>query len=462
MNRKFSILAVVLTVLTLMTSCLKDSTTSTTTYDDAAITNFTLGTLKRIMHTKTKYTKVDSTYQTTVSCSSYAFTIDQDKGLIYNLDSLPVGTCTDKALVTISAANSGVVMLKSFTSDTLYYYSSSSDSLDFSKPRVVKVRASDGSWTRDYTVDVRVHTETVDSLYWDDMNVCQDLAELDSMRALVFGDEIIAYGMKNKVGKAYVTNVKDGSKWREMALPSTAYPTMATDSTMLYLLADGKVYSTTTTTADFECQCEDNDLEMLVTASRSEVYALSKDRKIMVSRDYGETWNVDATDDDYSLLPERDICGVWFESDTNEDIDKVVLMGNRAEVKDSCCVVWSKVVDISDPDETQPWMYQPFYSNQWHNGPALDHFSITEYGEVIAMIGGHGLGTCKETGFDTIYISYDCGQNWERDSRFYMPEAYKTDSSSFAIVADSNNYLWLLCGGTGQVWRGHLSQMVWK
>jgi len=157
-----------------------------------------------------------------------------------------------------------------------------------------------------------------------------------------------------------------------------------------------------------------------------------------------------------------EVSGMLLYAKTNDEIDKVILIGNRAEVKDSCCVVWSKVVDNGNYDYTQQWMYQPFYANQWHNGLALNHLSVTPYNDGILMIGGKGLGTCKASAFSTMYFSRDDGQNWWKDSRFFLPPGFDSDLESFAMVTDADDYIWILCGNTGQVWRGHLSQLTWK
>ena len=29
------------------------------------------------------------------------------------------------------------------------------------------------------------------------------------------------------------------------------------------------------------------------------------------------------------------------------------------------------------------------------------------------------------------------------------------------MTVDENQYLWIVCGGSGQVWRGRLSQLGW-
>ena len=58
------------------TSCLKGNDDEGTTYDDSAITAFSLGTLKYTKHAKTK-AGADTIIHTTLNASSYKFYIDQ-------------------------------------------------------------------------------------------------------------------------------------------------------------------------------------------------------------------------------------------------------------------------------------------------------------------------------------------------------------------------------------------------
>lgn len=148
-------------------SCLKSNDTETTYYSDTAISSFTLGTLNRYVTTKAKDGVTDSTYKTTVAGSKYDFYIDHVNRKIYNLDSLPYGTDASKVLVTVTAKNSGQVFIKSLTGDTLRSFSNT-DSLDFSKPRELRVYPYSNSSNdyRAYEVTVNVHKEPTDSVYW--------------------------------------------------------------------------------------------------------------------------------------------------------------------------------------------------------------------------------------------------------------------------------------------------------
>lgn len=105
----------------------------------------------------------DSTYATTIAGSNYKFYIDQAAGKIYNADSLPVGTKISAALASITAKQSSPllwVLKGKDNKDSLAYYSSS-DSVDFSKPKEIRVYNNDYSAYRTYTITVNVHKEVL-------------------------------------------------------------------------------------------------------------------------------------------------------------------------------------------------------------------------------------------------------------------------------------------------------------
>ncbi|MDP4277342.1 MAG: DUF6242 domain-containing protein [Bacteroidota bacterium] len=92
--------------------------------------------------------------------ASYVFNIDQFKGEIYNVDSLPYGSKVDYLLPTISFQSSNG---KVYINDTTLW-SSSSDTLDFTNPLKLTNTSSDGTLTRKYIIHVNVHQVDPDSV----------------------------------------------------------------------------------------------------------------------------------------------------------------------------------------------------------------------------------------------------------------------------------------------------------
>jgi len=155
MRRIFRVFCEFLVVTLTLTSCLSSSDSETTTYNDMAIKTFTLGTLNRYLHTKSS-TGADSIYKTTYAATDYKMSIDQIGHRIFNVDSLLKGTDLSRVICNVATVNNGIVYVKSLTSDTLVYFMTGTDSIDFTQPRQFRVFASDGSGSRDYTVSLNV------------------------------------------------------------------------------------------------------------------------------------------------------------------------------------------------------------------------------------------------------------------------------------------------------------------
>ena len=148
-----------------MTSCLKgEEETDLSSYDDMAIIAFEITSVNRTLH-KTSSTGTDSTYTSTISSGLPFFTIDQYQKQIYNTTPLPEECDLKKVLVRITAKNNGEIVIKSMTSDSLFYYNLS-DSIDFSQPREVRVYALNGSGFRAYTVDMRMSATGTTTMQW--------------------------------------------------------------------------------------------------------------------------------------------------------------------------------------------------------------------------------------------------------------------------------------------------------
>ena len=158
MKRLYSLLIIASAAVSL-TSCLSNTDDEVTYYDDTAITAFSLGTINRYNHTTTKDGTSDSVYVTKITGSNYKCYIDQVNALIYNPDSLPTDCDLEHVVCTISTKNGGVVMLTEknmWGEDSLTYYSST-DSLDLSSPKAVRVYSNRGDNYKVYTLAISAH-----------------------------------------------------------------------------------------------------------------------------------------------------------------------------------------------------------------------------------------------------------------------------------------------------------------
>jgi hypothetical protein len=88
----------------------------------------------------------------------YTFNINQFTGQIYNLDSLPYKSYVDYLLPSITFQSTDG---KVYMNDSLW---ETKDTIDFTKPVILKNNSADGKWTRTYTINVNVHKVDPDSM----------------------------------------------------------------------------------------------------------------------------------------------------------------------------------------------------------------------------------------------------------------------------------------------------------
>ena len=167
MNKHISALFALIVGALMMTSCLKSNDSSEIVYNnDTAITAFSLAAVNRYIHTTSK-SGADSVYKS-VYTYPVSFSIDQYNQTIYNTDSLYADCDLKHVLISVSTKNSGVAVIKSLTSDSLKTILST-DSLDFTQPREVRVYSQDGKSYRAYKVTMNKHQVATDQILWEKM-----------------------------------------------------------------------------------------------------------------------------------------------------------------------------------------------------------------------------------------------------------------------------------------------------
>lgn len=469
MRKQLLSLASFALAITTLSSCLGEST-SYTYYNDAAITAFKLGTLKRTLHTLKKTDGTDSTYVGSLDCSGYTFYIDQNEGKIWNADSLPTGVNISKAVCTITTKNSSSAALKSLTSDSLSWYSSS-DSIDFSSDRVFRVYNTNGTAYRTYSVQVNVHNEEADSCVWTQLPVNSQITNFTEMKAISDGSKIYLFGIKDGKLMLTTTPVNDGYVWSDVVTPAIGEVSLGTDALKSMIMKGGRIYTVNGSDVlasdngeDWELVALDSGLSQLVAASTANLYALSSDNKLMMSSDNGKTWTEETLDDDAKLLPVQNIAYSCRALRTNASADKVVIIGNRSSEEfpdDTTAVVWSKVDEYSDGARKNAWNYVEFTADNKHKAPRADNWQVVTYDDNIKAIAGNSTNGSTNA-LSHIYHSGDDGITWLNDSVMTLPKDLSSSETSFAMVADGVNSVWVICGSTGQVWKARINRIAWK
>ena len=347
MRRFFPPLVLLCAAVSLLASCLNSDNEEVVYSDDVAITAFSIASADMTVHT-TSSKGEDSTYVTSnTSLSAYKFVIDQAKGEIYNVDSLPQNIIASKLLVNCSTKNNGIAVIRSIEKPDSANYISSSDTLDFSNPRTICVYSASGKYTRDYTVKVNVHQQDGDEMVWQKKAVVSELAALTSMRAFQMGSALYVLGENEGNTLVYRAQPEDGGVWTLVAtLKANASLNTLVHNGNMYVLDDGSL-KVSADGINFNTVIESAPISRLVAQSSVALYGISGDGKMMSSVDNGQTWNNDEMDFG-TIIPSRDIdyCTVNYPSVPNTEC--VVITGNRdlaAYPDDSTAVVLTKIVE---------------------------------------------------------------------------------------------------------------------
>ncbi len=195
---------------------------------------------------------------------SVHFVIDPDRRIIYNPDSLPVGTDVRHLTVSItfphsvSTAQFMVSGGKVMADTTFDYTSTTTDSIDFTGNVQLTVTSNDKSHVRIYRVEVNVHTTEPDSIYWD-RSLKRDLP--GTVSATTRSKTVC-------VGGQWLCLLDNGGSY---SLSTAASPSQ-------------KQWSTTACSFGFTPQVQS------LTATKSDVYILSATGDLYRSTDKGSTW----------------------------------------------------------------------------------------------------------------------------------------------------------------------------
>lgn len=464
-----------------LAACTTTDDSTTTLYDDAAIASFTLGTMNRYVD------GVKSTY----TGSNYAFHIDQLSRTIYNTDSLPAGTDVEHVVCTLGTVNNSMPFIIDLDGEYMTYYTGT-DSIDFTTPRTFRVFSSNSSGYTDYTVKINVHKEDPDAFVWKKM---ADIPVMTGVHTIAYDNRIYVFGNEGGTTKAYYTT--DGNSWTSTTLPALsdadAWQNIAASKDSLYLLNGSKIYRSHDATnwdEDNSLSIKGLTLQRLLGASNTEVYGLTTDGTLVTKYcdDQLAIWvnAKDETQSSFDALPSQNYAMLSFPMNLSDSTDYVLLAGNKKIGDEWNSRLWRRIVDYSEtgivsllieyinelaqgqsnnPEWIRKWTYLDRADDQRYAMPALEDIQMIWYDGVVLAFGGKDLNDPTVLPLGTVYKSRDNGITWKKDTNYTMPPAdgtttFNNAATSFSATT-SNGYIWIVCAGTGEVWRGHLNRVAW-
>ena len=451
MKRKFFAFIALITATLSLSSCLSSDETTVEYTHDTAITAFSLGSLDR--YTKTKAGK-DTLLKANVKGSDYKFYIDQARRLIYNVDSLPCGVRDTAILATISSKNNSPILLMDINkTDSVAAYYSSSDSINFSKPRFIRVYSSDYSAYAEYKVDVNVHKELPYEFKWHELAQNNSkLAAFSDLKAVACGDDIYVFGKTAEGTQVLKSAINDGSAWSSIMmnvnLSRDAYQSAVALEGKLYISDGGKVYASADAATWALVSSENADVKQLIGASSKNLYAYNTAAGISVSKDKGVSWEQEKLDTDKAYLPTQNISMNVAGVLSAKDVENVMLLGTRDKaLNDTVATTWLRTVDYANEDGQ--WNYLEIENNKSGKMPWLDQVITCAADTGFVALGSNGKW----------YKSQDAGLTWKQDAMVVLPAKFATEGR-FAFCRDKQHYYWII--RNGYVWRGRFNIDGWS
>lgn len=437
-------------------SCLDSDETEYTFYNDAAITSFSVSSMDVCKMLKDKQGN-DSLVRTATSGTDYKFYIDHMNGMIYNPDSLPYGVDPTRILVNYTTKRSGYVMLKPIDNDDIdsYTYLTTTDSIDFSVDRKVRVYSQSGVNTYDYTVKVNVHKQIGDTLIWHDGPSTTAFNGMEALRSMTCGDNIVVLGAGSSTTGVFTISRAEGAIWEasDAIFSAQACENVVKKGDKLYLLDGGKLYSSADGKAWTEVATAGQP-DKLVAASSKELYGVNAEGRLVASSDNGMNWTVEAVDDEDALLPDADVRYNCEPLKANNGVERVMIVGkNTATGK---MMIWTKIVDGSDVNPgTYPWTFVDVAGDEKYALPLMQSLSVIGYDSNNVAFGLKANNTPEK-----ILVSRDGGITWKEDKEYYLPEGFN-GGAPFTVVADSDNVIWLIDSKDGHIWKGRINRLGW-
>jgi hypothetical protein len=422
-----------LAVLTFV-SCISDSETETS--PECAVIAFSVADISSSVTVK-KSDGTDTVVTRTIDSGDIYFNIDQNNGLIYNVDSLPVWVDLTKVVPTFSCYGYLFGQINAANNDSLYYYiTSGSDSIDFSKPLNVRVVSTDGTSPKDYVINIRKSAYYSDTIVWNSYVIDTDFKF--KSRALTLNSNAYMF-YETPDGNSRVAISENGMAWNGKDTICVNYSSVLIYKNKFYGLDSyGYIYSSED--AQTWNKVSEKNVNMLLASDGMNLYAFDG-TNIIGTSDF-ESWT-DCGAEDLDNLPTRCMYSFSYISKTNSSME-IALMGGLSENNELNSVSWYKVTS-ADSFINQKWGYMYPTEENEHSFPYLEELSVVRYGSDLYAIGQNN-GSYKN-----LYRSTDNGIGWWTLDEYPLPDNINTveGNARMMVVGDE---LWIVRGT--KIWKG--------
>lgn len=445
MRKTLALAALVAAGCAAFTSCGDDNNTSAPT-PDCAINAAVLGTLTRDYHTTLSSGK-DTSYVVNVTGSVYPLHIDQLNRRVFNSDSLPVGTRVNKVVFQSISADGVVAYRTDSGQDTVF---TTKDSIDFTRPRLFTVYSTDGTATRTYTITLNVRNADPDAFTWTREGEADgEVASLSDPRMICDGSTLRLWGKSGGAPVALTRATTGDGGWTKTAVSGVSdidTRSIVLFNSRFYAVADGGLAASADGAAWTAVATSPVSVERLLAAGPTELYAVAQGG-VWRSPD-GTQWTADSLDDSFGRLPSEQVCSAVLTADNNPRVKSVACVGYNADGQSE---TWKKEVNLGYA-ENEPWSYYPITAETPRTLPHMQGLNMIEYDSNL-----FAFGVADDS--VRVYVSNDDVRTWHRATISTALPAGIGRPASATAAADGEENIWLVCGGTGELWKGFLNSL---
>ncbi len=427
-------LALLITIATLgIISCNSNSYEGPIeTYSNVAVTSFSLNENDKVLE------NLDSVY----------FSIDLANALIYNADSLPFGTKTNKLIVSIVTAEtcSKVNLIMPAKNDTINYLTNSTDSVDFSQgPVILHIVSADLSNERKYKILVNVHNMKPDSLSWNRLASSNlpslfNQATIHEQKTIEYQGKALCLTRSNDKYCIATTDNPGNDNWEKQSVEYSFTPDMtslsATTEALYILDNEGNLYSSTDGIAWTACNTQ-----------WAHIYGGYGATLLGAKKEGDEYFHVTyPTSEQSKISTDFPISGtsqmLVFENNWSSN-PQAIMIGGKCSDGHLTGATWSydgkEWAQISNTPlpARQKMTLIPYFSYKTNS----NNWSATKYSTLIAMFGATEMGVAEKT----VYISLDQGLNWKKADELMqinnenIPSRYNAQALVFSSTINARS-----------------------
>lgn len=385
------------------------------------------------------------------------FSIDLDKAVIFNADSLPVGTKLFKSTVSMTlptVSRATLMFMGSTGRDSVDYLKSSSDSVNFANgPVTLSITSLDGTVTRDYTIKINIHKTEPDSMEWSrsaSRTLPTTLSAPTASQTVEWQNRYYCLTTDGASSVMAVAPSPDRDQWDMQSVNLPRDPrvnTLTSTTEAIYMLADGN---------NLYRSADGGQSWSLTGARMDHIYGAYGDRllgNILSGSSYLAVSYPDAYDP-AAAAPLPDGCPVRgtsnalvYATEWSAHPMLITVGGSTADGTLTGCTwaydgnEWANVsIDAGLPREGMSLV--PYFSFRNES-----YWEVTSYSALFAIGGSDSNGSND----NSVYVSIDRGVHWSLASASVQLPAYIAPfSSASAIVANS-----LLGSRSSSVWQSY-------